>query len=147
MALFIVCLASLILGLPLAVNMMWHLQIATNTSGRGVTRLTRDTNQYRPYQIISQILLLNLSFEKRMGGSLKALISSLYILNQVPPLHKPPKRARNLHGARDPGVAGEQHSNSGVRLSRVDGGLHKPEPLPRGPPDSDLQVGGERTVF
>ena len=36
---------------------------------------------------------------------------------------------------------------SGVRLSRVDGGLHKPEPLPRGPPDSDLQVGGERTVF
>ena len=44
MALFIVCLASLILGLPLAVNMMWHLQIATNTSGRGVMRLTRDTN-------------------------------------------------------------------------------------------------------
>ena len=56
-------------------------------------------------------------------------------------------RARNLHGARDPGVAGEQHSDSGVRLSRVDGGLHNHEPLPRGPPDSDLQVGGERTVF
>ena len=56
-------------------------------------------------------------------------------------------RARNLHGARDPGVAGEQHSNSGVRFSRVDGGLHNHEPLPRGPPDSDLQVGGERTDF
>ena len=82
-----------------------------------------------------------------MGGLLKALISSLYELTQIPPLHKPPMRARNLHGARDPGVAGELHSNSGVRLSRVDGGLHNHEPLPRGPPDSDLQVGGERQNF
>ena len=37
-ALSAVCLASLILGLPLSVNMLWHLRVATNASGRGVLR-------------------------------------------------------------------------------------------------------------
>ena len=37
-ALSIACLASLILGLPLSLNMLWHLRVATNASGRGVLR-------------------------------------------------------------------------------------------------------------
>ena len=56
-------------------------------------------------------------------------------------------RAGNLHRAGDLGVAGEQHANSGVRLSRVDGGFHNHEPLHRGSTDSDLQVGDEETHF
>ena len=51
-------------------------------------------------------------------------------------------RAGNLHRAGDLSVAGEQHANSGLRLSRVDGGFHHHEPLHRGSTDSDLQVGG-----
>ena len=37
----IVCIASIVLGLPLKINMFWHLKVANNTSGRGVLRLTR----------------------------------------------------------------------------------------------------------
>ena len=37
----IVCIASIVLGLPLNINMLWHLQVANNTSGRGVLRLIR----------------------------------------------------------------------------------------------------------
>ena len=37
-ALSVACLASLILGLPLSLNMLWHLRVATNASGRGVLR-------------------------------------------------------------------------------------------------------------
>ena len=32
---------SVILGLPLNINMLWHLQVANNNSGRGVLRLIR----------------------------------------------------------------------------------------------------------
>ena len=39
-ALSAVCLASLVLGLPLSVNMLWHLRVATNAAGRGVLRDT-----------------------------------------------------------------------------------------------------------
>ena len=75
------------------------------------------------------------------------MISSLYS-TQVPRLHKPPLRAGNLHGARHPGVAGEYRANSGLRLSRLDGGFHNHEPLRRGSPDSNLQVGEEgETLF
>ena len=37
-ALSVAYLASLILGLPLSLNMLWHLRVATNASGRGVLR-------------------------------------------------------------------------------------------------------------
>ena len=37
-ALSVACLASIILGLPLSLNMLWHLRVATNASGRGVLR-------------------------------------------------------------------------------------------------------------
>ena len=40
-SLSIVCIASMVLGLPLMVNLLWHLQVANNTSGRGVLRLIR----------------------------------------------------------------------------------------------------------
>ena len=36
-----ICIASVILGLPLNINMLWHLQVANNNSGRGVLRLIR----------------------------------------------------------------------------------------------------------
>ena len=32
---------SILLGLPLSVNMLWHLQVANGDSGRGVLRLIR----------------------------------------------------------------------------------------------------------
>ena len=38
-ALSAACAASLVLGLPLSLNMLWHLRVATNASGRGVLRL------------------------------------------------------------------------------------------------------------
>ena len=34
-----ICIASILLGLPLSNNMLWHLQVANNNSGRGVLRL------------------------------------------------------------------------------------------------------------
>ena len=40
-ALLTTCIASVILGLPLTINMLWHLQVANNNSGRGVLRLIR----------------------------------------------------------------------------------------------------------
>ena len=40
-SLSIICIASIILGLPLMINTLWHLQVANNTSGRGVLRLIR----------------------------------------------------------------------------------------------------------
>ena len=36
-----VCLVSLLLGLPLVFNMLWHLRVASHTSGRGTLRLIR----------------------------------------------------------------------------------------------------------
>ena len=36
-----VCLASLLFGLPLIFNMMWHLRVANNNSGRGTLRVIR----------------------------------------------------------------------------------------------------------
>ena len=36
-----VCVASLILGLPLMVNALWHLRVSSNASGRGVLRLLK----------------------------------------------------------------------------------------------------------
>ena len=40
-ALSTICIVSVILGLPLNINMLWHLQVANNNSGRGVLRLIR----------------------------------------------------------------------------------------------------------
>ena len=40
-SLSIICIGSIILGLPLKINLLWHLQVANNTSGRGVLRLIR----------------------------------------------------------------------------------------------------------
>ena len=40
-ALSAVCIVSIVLGLPLMINMLWHLQVANNNSGRGVLRLIR----------------------------------------------------------------------------------------------------------
>ena len=37
-ALSVVCGTSLILGLPLIVNTLWHLRVSSNASGRGVLR-------------------------------------------------------------------------------------------------------------
>ena len=39
--LLILSIISVILGLPLNINMLWHLQVANNNSGRGVLRLIR----------------------------------------------------------------------------------------------------------
>ena len=36
-----VCIASLILGLPLIANALWHLRVSSNASGRGVLRLIK----------------------------------------------------------------------------------------------------------
>ena len=41
LALSTICIVSVILGLPLNINMLWHLQVANNNSGRGVLRLIR----------------------------------------------------------------------------------------------------------
>ena len=38
-ALVVICLVGLILGSPLAANMLWNLRVATDASGRGVMRL------------------------------------------------------------------------------------------------------------
>ena len=35
------CVASLILGLPLMVNALWHLRVSSHASGRGVLRLLK----------------------------------------------------------------------------------------------------------
>ena len=40
-ALSAICIVSLVLGLPITINMLWHLQVANNNSGRGVLRLIR----------------------------------------------------------------------------------------------------------
>ena len=40
-ALSTICIGSILLGLPLMTNMLWHLQVANNNSGRGVLRLIR----------------------------------------------------------------------------------------------------------
>ena len=37
----VTCLVSLVLGFPLAINMLWHLQVSTDVSGRGVIKLIR----------------------------------------------------------------------------------------------------------
>ena len=34
----VICVTSLILGLPVVFGMLWHLRVATNGSGRGVLR-------------------------------------------------------------------------------------------------------------
>ena len=41
LALSTICIVSVILGLPLNINMLWHLQVANNNNGRGVLRLIR----------------------------------------------------------------------------------------------------------
>ena len=41
MSLSIICIGSIVVGLPLKINLFWHLQVANNTSGRGVLRLIR----------------------------------------------------------------------------------------------------------
>ena len=41
MALSSICIASIFLGFPLMINMLWHLQVANSNSGRGVLRLIR----------------------------------------------------------------------------------------------------------
>ena len=40
-ALTAACVISLILGLPLMVNALWHLRVSSNASGRGVLRLIK----------------------------------------------------------------------------------------------------------
>ena len=40
-ALSSICIVSIFLGFPLMINMLWHLQVANNNSGRGVLRLIR----------------------------------------------------------------------------------------------------------
>ena len=40
-SLSIICIASIVLGLPLKINLLWHLKVANNTSGRGDLRLIR----------------------------------------------------------------------------------------------------------
>ena len=35
----IVCAVSLTLGLPLALNMVWHLRVSNSSPGRGVLRI------------------------------------------------------------------------------------------------------------
>ena len=41
LALSTICMLSVMLGLPLNMNMLWHLQVANNSTGRGVLRLIR----------------------------------------------------------------------------------------------------------
>ena len=36
--LMVICVGCLILGIPVAYGMLWHLRVATNASGRGVLR-------------------------------------------------------------------------------------------------------------
>ena len=40
-ALSTICITSIVLGIPLNINLLWHLQVANNNSGRGVLRLIR----------------------------------------------------------------------------------------------------------
>ena len=40
-ALSSVCVVSLVLGLPVMVNALWHLRVSSNASGRGVLRLIK----------------------------------------------------------------------------------------------------------
>ena len=40
-ALSVVCGTSLILGLPLIVNTLWHLRVSSSASGRGTLRLIK----------------------------------------------------------------------------------------------------------
>ena len=37
-ALLAICIASLLVGFPLAANLRWHLQVASSAPGRGVLR-------------------------------------------------------------------------------------------------------------
>ena len=41
LALSTICMLSVMMGLPLNMNMLWHLQVANNSTGRGVLRLIR----------------------------------------------------------------------------------------------------------
>ena len=55
------CFVSLILGFPLAINMLWHLQVSTGVSGRGVIRLIRlnqGINLLCVPLIVSEMLIL-----------------------------------------------------------------------------------------
>ena len=62
-ALSAACAASLVLGLPLSLNMLWHLRVATNASGRGVLRLL---------QLHCRLnLLCTLSLTAQLGAVLK----------------------------------------------------------------------------
>ena len=62
-ALSAACAASLVLGLPLSLNMLWHLRVATNASGRGVLRLL---------QLHCRLnLLCTLSLTAQLGAILK----------------------------------------------------------------------------
>ena len=40
-ALSAVCCISLILGIPLILNTLWHLQVSSNAAGRGVLRIIK----------------------------------------------------------------------------------------------------------
>ena len=62
-ALSAACAASLVLGLPISLNMLWHLRVATNASGRGVLRLL---------QLHCRLnLLCTLSLAAQLGAVLK----------------------------------------------------------------------------
>ena len=55
------CFVSLALGFPLAVNMLWHLQVSTDVSGRGVIKLIRlnqGINLLCVPLIVSEMLIL-----------------------------------------------------------------------------------------
>ena len=41
-----ICIASLVIGFPLAANLRWHLQVASSASGRGVLRDNIQFNMY-----------------------------------------------------------------------------------------------------
>ena len=62
-ALSAACAASLALGLPLSLNMLWHLRVATNASGRGVLRLLQFHCRLN--------LLCTLSLAAQLGAVLK----------------------------------------------------------------------------
>ena len=77
---------SILLGLPLSVNMMWHLQVANDNSGRGVLRLIRLHNYINLLcvpMICADLFILALPTEQLpllMCGVLVMTFNQLYFI-------------------------------------------------------------------
>ena len=77
---------SILLGLPLSVNMMWHLQVTNDNSGRGVLRLIRHHNYINLLcvpMICADLFILALPTEQLpllMCGVLVMTFNQLYFI-------------------------------------------------------------------